>query len=254
MKTLLSLLALLALVFSSAAAPRRQMMVNKAAAASPTWTWATLGADLIQWNTAEAVSGNHQDLITTWTASAGDNLANAGGSARPKLMTNGITGRAVKTLYFDGTDDWFDGGSFSNAQPFTIACTFIATNVSVGTMHVYDGLHDNDARAILRFTTVPQMLMYSGTFQTIGDGNTSLRTALVVYDGANSRIALDGANWITVGDTGSQPIQGVTLGIAQDRTSVPFGGHMREWVLTSGTNWLTTHYANATNYQHADVR
>lgn len=223
-------------------------------AASSSWTWATLGADLIQWNTAEAVSGNHQDLITTWTASDGDNLSNTGGSARPKLMTNGISGRAVKTLYFDGTDDWFDGASsMSNAQPFTIAVTFLYTNVTVATGYVYDGLHDNDGRAILRNNTVPQFLFYSGTFQPIS-GDNNLHTALVVHDGANSRIATDGGAWVGLGNIGSQPMQGVTLGIAQDRSTGPFGGHIREFVVTAGTNWLTTHYSNATNYQHSDVR
>lgn len=169
-------------------------------------------------------------------------------------MTNGIPGRAVKTLYFDGADDWFDGGSFSNAQPFVIACTFLYTNVTVATGYVWDGLHDNSGRAIFVNNTVPQFRFYAGTFQTLGDGDNNLHTMLVVYDGANSRVSTDGAAWVSTGDLGSQPMQGATLGIAQDRSTGPFGGHIREWVLTAGTNWLTTHYANATNYQHADVR
>ncbi|PTR30585.1 fibronectin type III domain protein [Rhodococcus sp. OK519] len=162
------------------------------------------------------------DLLASWpSAVSGLNLANSGGAARPVVASES----GVRFVRFDGIDDMLHHSSFAGTQPHTrvlryrLQGTPQANRMLVGSTGTGTGGNS--------FSTLPagatNYQINAGTALTSAPPavpDTAWHTAIVVFNGASSVLAIDGVE--TVGDAGANAGVGIRLAAFSGSTPSTF--------------------------------
>lgn len=194
------------------------LLVNRAGldVTSGAWTPTTPGVTLRQWNAPEQLSGSNNDPITTWTAAAGKNLSNTGGTTRPLLKTGGPHSNLY--LAFDGSDDYVMGANWvaAQAQPFTAAYAFRVDQAAPYQGYIADGNNSANRMAFYSGSSTSTTRMYASVNEVVcAAQDTSWHTMILKWNGVFSAYAQDGSTFTTVSATpGSDTVNGVTVGSA----------------------------------------
>jgi len=225
---------------------------------SGAWTPASLGGSLVQWVWGDFMTTNDAVAVTRWNAKIGTDMTTDTTTGRPTVITNGVSGKAIRVVRFNGTANYLTNVFGTQAQPFTMFVQMrqVGDSAMVANYRIIDSAALEAGRAHIRRDSTPNLTIYSGVgFQGFGDTpNTNWSQYIFVFDGANSRLSKDGSGWLTVGASpGTDTIHGNTLGVAQDLATEFSQMDFEQFGIISGTNWLTTDYVNMTNYLHLRI-
>lgn len=175
--------------------------------------------------TAALVDG---DVVGGWADQSGQNnhasQSTTAAKLTLKLAANGINGRAV--LLSDGVDDWMATAAFAAAlaQPVTIFT--LATLPSAGQKMWIDGITAGDR--LVQFQENPRAWqMYAGTVVAGTVSDASPHVVVGLYNGASSKLWVDGGTAVLSGNVGANQLTGLMIG-AQYNFATPFGGKLGE--------------------------
>ena len=211
---------------------------------------------IVQFNYGDGdASGTGVDQ--TWTATVGPNLTTDSTTGRPTKSTTSINGKSFATYNFDGTLNYMtNGGTWTATQPRTRFITFRLTDNALPTSRFFCAGNES-GRADLRSDNVPTYSFYAGDaggFQNFASPlpNTNWNIAIIIEDGANSRLQINGGNWSVIGATpGSDTITGLCVGALYFGGGVvnPAAVNVECVGLISNTNYATWG-ASLTNWMH----
>jgi hypothetical protein len=212
---------------------------------TPSWTPQTPGT-LVEWLKADALSLSDGTSVSDWTASVG-NDATAGGVAQPTFKLNIQNGKPV--VRFNGTTNNMQIGLFSSAvnQPFTLAIAYAYRGITSSTTTILGG-----TSTITNFGTQSADFVFSagGSILSAGPCDNNFHIAFLVFNGASSMFALDGAPLVTVSSSpGTGNLIDMTIG------SQGFGGAINESQVDFGELCLWTgdgasYYSNLFSYMN----
>jgi hypothetical protein len=165
------------------------------------------------WLKADSLVANDGDAIQTWTDSsgAGTSPTQATVGKRPLYKTNIVNGKPV--LRFDGVDDFLKV-AFTLNQPHTRLVVYKL--LGSANQASFDGNTSNTALLLNRNTST--VAIFGGSVDlTANVTATAFHVIAGVYNGAGSKISVDGGTPVT-GNPGSSAAGGISIGAYPDGT------------------------------------
>lgn len=204
------------------------------------FTFAGLGNLEADWN-ADSISQADATVVTSLADSSGNShtaTKPAGSSGSQPVIKNALAAFNGHNAIRFGTGgaaaigDNLATAAFTIAQPTTIFIVFKLAATSTGVM--FDGSTNitHDIR-----TNGSAFQAYAGGAITIGTPDTNLHILVVQFNGASSKIWLDGGVSAT-GNAGSDGIGGIVLGASPGGSNV-VSGDISRWLFYSAAKNLT---------------
>ena len=220
-----------------------QDIASTIGAVTPSWTPQTPGT-LVEWLKADTLALPDGTAVSDWTATVG-NDAMAAGVSRPTFKLAIQNGLPV--VRFNGTVNNMQIGLFSGAvnQPFTMAIAFAYRGLVASTTTILGG-----SSTITNFGTQSSDFVFNagGGILSTGPCDNNWHIAFLIFNGASSQFAFDGAPLVTVSSTiGTGGLLDMTIG------SQGFGGTINESQVDFGEICLwngagSSYYSNLYNY------
>lgn len=178
----------------------------------------------VAWFDVAQPNSTYQDTGTTTAAAKGDPVGDLRDlSGTSNHATQGTAGKrairkevgSLKYIESDGTDDFLQTPSFTQAQPFTWAAALICAN---GPTDVASIFYSSASSTALQ-AYGDQWRAYAGADLPGGDRDTAAHVVIAVMNGASSKLFVDGVEVLS-GDFGSSGIaSGFHLFVANSESS-----------------------------------
>lgn len=190
---------------------RRMMMAAAGAAVDDVATFVSVAHSAFD---AKSLSLTNNDPVSTWTnegTTGGD--ATSTSTARPTYIASRVGANGQPVLQFDGSNDRIGTSTFAElSQPNT----YIAVAKDNSPAHTRDILGGNTAtkRNNIGLLNTDEYFIFSGSAEesTVMGGDTNWHIFVCVFDGASSRLYVDGGADIISTNPGSEGINSLSIG------------------------------------------
>ncbi len=181
--------------------------------------------------------------VSTWTSRTGSNDVSQATASLQATFKTAIQGGqpVVRFVAGDGTQDYYENGSFSLAQPFFATATFKATTATPAP-YLFDATSNSNRVAMGHDPTgtdFGELFVYGGGANVVTENFDSRNTWHVVsglYDGSNTKLYRAGSQ-VASGTTGSNSFSTIRLGQTWGTSNLTgFDGDMAQVTIYSGTN------------------
>ena len=208
---------------------------------------------ILQFNYGDAATASPGSAISTWEATTGNNLTGGTGSTRPTVETNLVSGKAIKVIRFDGTDDFLTNKFTATAtQPFTMFATYRLRSLGIA-QRMWDSAFGETPRNLHMVNGADQLQYYNGTFQVIADAQTNWNITVIIVDGARTRMSTNGSSWQVVGaSTGTDSPTGITVAASNNGSTDPAQMDLENIGAIGNTNFHIWG-AGLTNWMHGRI-
>jgi hypothetical protein len=193
-----------------------QGSIGAAAASTPAFSPSDI-PELAHWYDADdgtTINFSTGSQVDQWDDKEGsDNLVQATSGNQPTLVTNQLNGKDI--MRFDGINDFMDVTYTTGlTQPTTIIAV-INPNNDTGTVNLWDGIGGSDRHTVF-INGSDNYAYFAGSTQnsTTSSDNTFV-TLRIVFDGSSSELFRNEVS-IDTGNSGSQGMDGLTLGARND--------------------------------------
>ena len=171
---------------------------------------------VVEWLKADVLSQGNGSSVLDWTASKGLDATNVAPAFAPLFLTpfkNGLPVIAFTNLssqvYLTTTADMA-----TLSQPYAVGIVFKLQSTPAYSTAFYDGM-DSTHRALNGYdTATSQFFGYSGLVADYKAADTLWHTAIIIYNGASSQVAIDGGAPSTI-NPGSNQLIGLCVGSDQ---------------------------------------
>lgn len=154
--------------------------------------------------------------VSTWADTSGNSrdATQATGGLQPIYKTSIIGTESV--VRFDGTDDYLRTATFTSpGSTVTVFC--VSKFNATGQRFLYDGHNTSGGRQCVFQESGNTWNMFAGTLLSGGTTDqTTFHISVAVFNGASSKLYVDGGAALLSGNAGSGSVDGITLGTQQN--------------------------------------
>lgn len=196
-------------------------------------TLPTIAGLAARYNADDAASiASSATAVSQWNDVSGNgrHLVQATSTNQPKTGTRTLNGRNV--IDFDGSNDFLKSSAWTLAQPltyFVVAETDVAGNQLV----IDRGTSGTPGGPILQRNSTGSWEAFGGTSLIGGTADLNPHVFAAVFNGASSRLRVDGAQ--VAGNAGAQSFSAGGITVGSSRTpSLYWNGHVAEVLVYAG--------------------
>lgn len=180
------------------------------------------------WLEADKITGlNDGDPVTTWEDSSVNNndATQATAAKKPLYKVNIVNGKPA--VRFDATDDILVSTFATLAQPLTLIAVAKSRVAAPGAGKGFVDSKSDVARALIGFSSLNNWSYFAGTAQDDGAMDANFHVFVGVFNGASSKLVVDGTVGSSANPGANSLTDGATIGNRPDGL-VPLDGDIAE--------------------------